>query len=266
MNKSGNHGTGNAFDLTYVQHSNVDFVDADYSHRASAGLTHNRRYAGLAWATRKHLPEVGIVGSDPTHSNHIHAGRYKNGSASLLLSHYGTSWDAYLMQYACNAFMSWGLAYDGDWGSQTEAAYLELMRRLGLPATGGSSHSARSQDCRTSRTPCARRAFSRRPSSRGPGTRALPDQAEDSARRTLRACRAPLLLRRVAAVGENRETGGRILVIAVPVVGIAPSRKAVSTKARVSSGLRPSSLDDPVELGGAPGRDERLPVLVDLAG
>ena len=137
--KPGNHGAGNAFDLTFAQHSNGVSVDANYSHKSTSGLTHNRRYAGLAWATRKHCPEVGIVGSDPTHTNHIHAGRYKNGSSSLLLSHFGTSWDAFLVQYACNAFMSRGLVYDGDWGNQTEAGYVELMRRLGLPASGSSS-------------------------------------------------------------------------------------------------------------------------------
>ena len=37
--------------------------------------------------------------------------------------------------------------------------------------------------------------------------------------------------------GANLDAGGRILVMAVPVVGMAPSRKASATKACVSAGL-----------------------------
>ncbi len=136
-NKSGSHGTGDAFDLTYVRHTNGVYMDANYSHTSGAGIAHNRRYAGVAWATRKHLAEVGIVKSDPTHGNHIHAGRYKNGSSSLLLGK-GT-WDTLLVQYACNAFTGAGIAFDGAWGNQTQGAYVEMMRRLGIPATGASS-------------------------------------------------------------------------------------------------------------------------------
>ncbi len=136
-NKPGSHGTGDAFDLTYVRHTNGLSMDANYSHTSGAGVSHNRRYAGVAWATRKHLAEVGIVKSDPTHSNHIHAGRYKNGSSSLLLGK--GSWDTLLVQYACNAFMGAGIAFDGSWGNQTQTAYVELMRRLGIPATGSTS-------------------------------------------------------------------------------------------------------------------------------
>lgn len=131
-----NHRTGNAFDLTAVYHTNGAFVDCNYSHLSSAGTTHNRRYAGLAWATRKHCPEVGIVGSASSHSNHIHVGRYKNGSSSLLLSHFGRSWDAWLVQYSCKAFMGVPIAVDGNWGNQTETYYNTLMSRLGLTASG----------------------------------------------------------------------------------------------------------------------------------
>lgn len=40
---------------------------------------------------------------------------------------------------------------------------------------------------------------------------------------------------------EKRDTGGSILVMAVPAVGMAPSRKALSMKARASSAFRFSS-------------------------
>ena len=53
--------------------------------------------------------------------------------------------------------------------------------------------------------------------------------------------------------------------MAVPVVGIAPSRKAGSTNARVSSGLSPSSAMICVELRVALGLDEAAPLLVDVA-
>jgi hypothetical protein len=40
---------------------------------------------------------------------------------------------------------------------------------------------------------------------------------------------------------ENRDTGGRIFVMAMPVVGTLPPRKALSMKLRVASGSRFSS-------------------------
>lgn len=136
VNKPGNHGSGNAFDCTAVYHLDGNFVDGNYSHRGYAGVTHNRRYAGLAWSMRKHMPEVGIVGTDSSHSNHMHGGRYKNGSSSLLLSHWGRSWDAWLVQYTCKAFMGVPIALDGNWGNQTEGYYNQLMDRLHLQRSG----------------------------------------------------------------------------------------------------------------------------------
>jgi hypothetical protein len=129
-NGASNHTYGNAFDLTHVRQSNGGWVDCNYSHRSYAGVGNNRRYAGLAWSMRKHMPEVGIVGSDSSHANHIHGGRYKNGSASLLLTK--GEWDTWLMQYACKAFMGVPIALDGIWGPQTQGYYNELKRRLGI--------------------------------------------------------------------------------------------------------------------------------------
>jgi len=127
-----NHNTGNAFDLSAIYHLDGNFVDANYSHYSYAGVVNNRKYAAMAWSGRKHMPEIGIVGSDASHSNHIHLGRYKNGSDSLLLSHYGTSWDAHLVQYTCKAFMGVPIALDGNWGSQTETYFQQLLSRLGM--------------------------------------------------------------------------------------------------------------------------------------
>ena len=45
----------------------------------------------------------------------------------------------------------------------------------------------------------------------------------------------------VFTVALQPDTGGKIFVMAVPVAGIAPSRKALSTKALVSSAFSPSS-------------------------
>lgn len=75
---------------------------------------------------------MGIVGTDASHANHVHLGRFKNGSPSLLLSHFGRSWDAWLMQYTCKAFMGAPIGLDGDWGHQTEVYYLYLMAGLGM--------------------------------------------------------------------------------------------------------------------------------------
>src|SRR5262249_34259081 len=79
-------------------------------------------------------------------------------------------------------------------------------------------------------------------------------------------------------LAENRDTGGSTLVIAVPVVWIAPSGKAVSMKVRVSSVqarvprcgpagpvLSPAGVPPPqgraggLRLAGLPGPDHRRP-------
>lgn len=92
VNKPGsNHQTGNAFDLSAIHHTDGSFADGNYSHRGHAGVVHNRRYAAMAWSGRKHMPEVGIVGTGAGHDNHVHLGRFKNGSASLLLSGWGAA-------------------------------------------------------------------------------------------------------------------------------------------------------------------------------
>lgn len=143
---SSNHVAGNAMDITAIYHTDGSFTDCNYSHFGYAGVVQNRRYAALAWSARKHMPEVGVVGTEASHSNHVHAGRYKNGSASLLLSHYGTSWDAWLMQYTCKAFMGAPIALDGNWGNQTETYYLQLMSRLGFAGRNPFGSTAHLQD------------------------------------------------------------------------------------------------------------------------
>ena len=143
-NKPGNHGTGNAFDCSAVYHTDGSFVDCNYSHTAGAGVVNNRRYAALAWSGRKYMPEVGVVGTEPSHSNHIHFGRYKNGSGSLLLSK--TAWDAWLMQYSLKAFMGVPIALDGQWGSQTTGYYNQLMTRLGMSGRNPFGSTADLQD------------------------------------------------------------------------------------------------------------------------
>jgi hypothetical protein len=62
----------------------------------------------------------------------MHFGRYKNGSTSLLLSHYGRNWDAWLVQYSCKAFLGVPISVDGNWGPQTETSFNQLMARLGM--------------------------------------------------------------------------------------------------------------------------------------
>lgn len=143
-----NHDKGNAFDCTAVYHTDGGYVDCNYSHRADAGVVNNRRYAALAWSGRKHMPEVGIVGSDPSHGNHIHFGRYKNGSPSLLLSRPSNrkTWDAWLMQYSLKAFMGVPIAVDGRWGSQTTGYYNQLMARLGMSGRDPFGSTAHLQD------------------------------------------------------------------------------------------------------------------------
>lgn len=143
-NPNSNHYRGNAFDCTAVYHTDGGYVDCNYSHTAGAGVVNNRKYAALAWSGRKYMPEVGIVGSEPRHSNHIHFGRYKNGSGSLLLTR--TAWDARLVQYTCKAFMGVPIAVDGQWGSQTTGYYNQLMSRMGMSGRNPFGSTAHLQD------------------------------------------------------------------------------------------------------------------------
>jgi hypothetical protein len=128
VNKPGNHGTGNAFDLTAVYFSNGGYIDCLYSYQGV--VAHRRWYIGLAWTARRFFPELGIVGSDASHANHVHLGRFKNGSSSVLLTR--GPWDTWLVQRTCQVLMQVNIAIDGQWGTQTENFYRTLMSRLGL--------------------------------------------------------------------------------------------------------------------------------------
>lgn len=110
--------------------SNGGYVDNYFSHQSGAGWAHNRWYVALAWAGRRYFPELGIVGTGGGHENHIHMGRWKNGSASILLSR--TSWDTWLVQYTCKVMTGSTLTLDGQWGTQTQTAFNTLLSRLGL--------------------------------------------------------------------------------------------------------------------------------------
>jgi len=125
-----NHHTGNAFDLTAMYYNNGGYIDCYFSHQSYAPVTHQRWYIGLAWSGRRFFPELGIVGTGGGHDNHIHLGRYKNNSSSILLSR--TTWDTWLVQRTCKVMMLANIALDGQWGSQTESHYRTLMGRLGL--------------------------------------------------------------------------------------------------------------------------------------
>jgi hypothetical protein len=130
VSKPGNHGAGKAFDCSASYHTDGGFVDCNTAHLPGAGVVANRNYAGLAWSGRKHMPEVGIVGTDSSHSNHIHFGAVKNGSTAVQLD--TGPWDAWLVQYSCQAFMGVPIAVDGQWGAQTQGYFDELLGRLGM--------------------------------------------------------------------------------------------------------------------------------------
>jgi hypothetical protein len=129
-NPDSNHVTGNAIDLTAMYYTNGGYIDCYFSHQSHASVTHQRWYVGLAWSGRRYFPELGIVGTGANHVNHIHLGRYKNGSGSILLSR--TSWDTWLVQRTCKVMLLANITQDGVWGSQTESYFRTLMSRLGL--------------------------------------------------------------------------------------------------------------------------------------
>lgn len=120
------HACGRAFDLTAVYFTDGGYVDCNRSWRW--GLTHKRRYLGLAAQLRREFGTVLTAWYNTAHKNHIH---FDNGSAFTVIR---TSYrsDTTLVQASCNYLDSAGLSIDGVWGPRTEAAYQNLLRAFHL--------------------------------------------------------------------------------------------------------------------------------------
>jgi hypothetical protein len=132
VNKPGQHGLGQAFDLDQVRWSNGTITPYHREH-AARDLRVRRRYLALDAVCRRHFRFVLDGGFNAAHADHLHldvgGGQIRCDKASRS--------DTAFVQMCCNAFLGSGLAVDGAWGARTQSAFAEASRRLG---TGGDPH------------------------------------------------------------------------------------------------------------------------------
>ena len=127
VNKPGQHGLGQAFDLDEVRWANGTISPYRRDH-ASRDRIVVRRYIALDAVCRRHFRWVLDAGYNAAHGDHLHldfgggAPRCDTASPS----------DTAFVQLACNAHMGAGLRVDRVWGRKTQTAFDESLRRLAL--------------------------------------------------------------------------------------------------------------------------------------
>lgn len=128
VNKPGQHGLGQAFDLDEVQWSNgaISPYRRDHASRDRAVV---RRYVALDAVCRRHFRWVLDGGYNAAHGDHLHL---DFGGGAPRCDPKSTS-DTAFVQMACNAHMDARLRVDRIWGRATEAAFNESVRRLAVP-------------------------------------------------------------------------------------------------------------------------------------
>ena len=126
VNKPGDHGSAEAFDLTAIHFVNGDWVDMNVSWRHT--LTHRRRYIAVACLLRCYFAEVVTAGTGDGHSNHIHFDPHNGSPVGLTTRGY----DTHIIQRACNELNGESIAVDGLWGPQTDGAYTRLKNAAGM--------------------------------------------------------------------------------------------------------------------------------------
>jgi hypothetical protein len=124
------HANGQAFDLAAVYYSPDWFVDCNTTWRPERTLASKRLYLAIAATARRFVATVitAYWTGESAHDNHIHL---DNGTG---LQPINSGWwtDTTLIQSACNLLTGTSLALDGVWGSQTNAAYLNLRNAVGM--------------------------------------------------------------------------------------------------------------------------------------
>ncbi len=132
VNKPGQHGRGQAFDLDQVRWSNGAVTPYHQEHRSS-DLRVRRRYLALDAVCRRHFRYVLDGGFNTAHADHLH---FDFGGGQIRCDKASKS-DTVFVQMICNAGLGSGLAIDGVWGARTQSAFAEASSRLGV---GGDPH------------------------------------------------------------------------------------------------------------------------------
>lgn len=126
--KPGQHGLGQAMDLDQVVWSNGAITPYHREHESADG-TVVRRYLALDAVCRRHFRYVLDGRYNAAHADHLHM----DFAGGQLRCHRDSRSDTVFVQQVLNAFQGAGLAVDGAWGPQTDRAFAESRRRLGVP-------------------------------------------------------------------------------------------------------------------------------------
>ncbi len=127
VDKPGQHGLGQAFDLDQVRWSNGAITPYWREHASPHGRP-VRRYLALDAVCRRHFRWVLDGRYNAAHEDHLHL---DFGGGPVGLDRTSRS-ETVFVQQVLNQHQGAGLAQDGKWGGRTQAAFEESCRRLGV--------------------------------------------------------------------------------------------------------------------------------------
>jgi hypothetical protein len=125
VNKPGQHGLGQAFDLDQVRWANGAITPYAREHLSSDRRT-LRRYLALDAVCRRHFRWVLDGRYNADHADHLHM---DFGGGAIVCGRDSRS-DTVFVQQVLNSHQGAGLAVDGRWGRSTELAFIDSCRRL----------------------------------------------------------------------------------------------------------------------------------------
>ncbi len=125
VDKPGQHGLGQAFDLDEVRWSNGTISPYAREHLSTDRRT-LRRYLALGAVCRRHFRWVLDGRYNEDHADHLHM---DFGGGNIICGRDSRS-DTVFVQQVLNSHQGTSLAIDGRWGRSTEAAFNESCLRL----------------------------------------------------------------------------------------------------------------------------------------
>jgi hypothetical protein len=125
VDKPGQHGLGQAFDLDQVRWSNGAITPYAREHLSGDRRT-LRRYLALDAVCRRHFRWVLDGRYNADHADHLHM----DFGGGLIVCGRDSRSDTVFVQQVLNSHQGAGLALDGRWGRATEVAFQESCRRL----------------------------------------------------------------------------------------------------------------------------------------
>ena len=137
VDKPGQHGLGQAFDLDQVRWAN-GAITPYWREHASGDRRVVRRYLALDAVCRRHFRWVLNGHYNAAHADHLHL---DFGGGPVGLDRTSRS-ETVFVQQVLNQHQGAGLAIDGQWGGRTQAAFDESCRRLGVAGSPLTSRDA----------------------------------------------------------------------------------------------------------------------------